>query len=148
MCLGYTRGVTAIEVTNKVVAGATTQLKGVFKDMPVDIVDLKLNPGLMSAADTAAHLCEVYTAVLAMSKGEEHAWGTYVAPTSDWAEITALMWKLRAEAIEAVAGMPEDKAISTALDYIAGHDFYHVGQMVGLRIAFQPDWNSYSIYGE
>ncbi|MBW7928889.1 MAG: hypothetical protein H3C58_12580 [Fimbriimonadaceae bacterium] len=35
-----------------------------------------------------------------------------------------------------------------AVEYIAVHDAYHVGQLVTLRLSVEPDWNYYSIYDE
>ena len=138
---------TGQEAISNLLDTAKFQLTMVFKDLPEDIRDNTLHSDNMSFSTSVGHLCEVYTAVLKMSRGETHDWGTYTLPSSDWNELHDLMFTLRAECIEASLALPDEAGLKTLCDYAIAHDFYHVGQLVTLRIAAEPGWNSYGIYG-
>ncbi len=95
----------------------------------------------MSPRETAEHLCDCYQAAIDVSEGREHPWGSTKMAATNPAEAMREMKSLRDRAI-AVASE------EVAVDYIALHDAYHVGQMVTLRLSVEPDWNSYAIYDE
>lgn len=120
------------------------QLEQVFAGLPDDAWNAKPT-GSSSPAETAEHLCEVYEACLKHLRGEEHDWGTYKSGETTREGLMALMWRLRSQACEACLS-GDEKAAKTAVDYIVLHDPYHVGQLVTIRLALDPNWNAYSIY--
>ncbi len=137
---------TGQEAISNLLDTAKYQLTMVLKDLPQDIKDNSLHSDNMSFSASVGHLCEVYTAILSMSRGESHSWGSYAVPTSDWDELCELMFSLRQESIDASFALPDEAGLATLCDYAIAHDFYHIGQLSTLRIAGEPSWNSYSIY--
>ena len=109
-------------------------------------LDFKIAPTAMSIREIVEHLCEVYTAVETMSKGGEHAWGTFSIEDKSWANLTAQYKSLRAKALAIAHAASDDKAINSASDFLVGHDYYHIGQLASLRLATDSTWDPYSIY--
>ena len=99
----------------------------------------------MSFRVTIAHLCECYVAAVAIAAGREHAWGTFEPKSAALALLLDEWRELRQAAAEVVVS-DDDKLISLGADFVVGHDYYHVGQLVTLRLSFDKDWNSLSIY--
>lgn len=122
-----------------------SQLGAVFADFPADAWDKKVTPGSMSARETAVHLSEAYVACGKHLEGEEHSWGTYTVDTDDPQRLIAHMFKER-DVLKMAALKKGPEEFRTVLAYSSNHDYYHVGQMVALRLEVQPDWDSYSIY--
>jgi hypothetical protein len=102
--------------------------------------------GMMSPRKQAAHLIRCYRACEDVSKGKEPAWETYDVDDSDWGSLMQLMEPDRSRA---VSGVTDDrKSIENANTFILGHDHYHIGQLCAIRLAMDPDWNAYAIYGD
>ncbi|HRI43202.1 MAG TPA: DinB family protein [Fimbriimonadaceae bacterium] len=120
------------------------QLEKVLEGLSDDAWTAKPTPSF-SPAQTVEHLCEVYTAYKKHVQGEPHEWGSYNSGETTREGVTALMWRLRGEACEAALAGNEEAGRS-AIDYIVMHDAYHVGQLVTVRLALDPEWNAYSIY--
>lgn len=121
------------------------QLFACFKDLPDDLLDAQVTEQGLTPRQTAGHLCESYLAMDAQNKGEKYAWGSFSSEGLDWAPLLAKTFELRAIAA-AGACVDDDDKLRAAHDYMVAHDAYHVGQLCQLRIKFQPDWESYSIY--
>ena len=124
------------------------QLSKVLEGMPEDALNKKLTSDSMSPKEQVAHLCEAYEAFKVNSSGGKYEWGTYQVPTSDTKSLVEEFKRKRAEAVDQVMSNPTDETMKHAHEYILGHDYYHVGQMCLARLAVQPDWNAYAIYGE
>ncbi|MCC7436008.1 MAG: DinB family protein [Methanoregulaceae archaeon] len=137
---------TAKELLQSLVDNAGSQLEQCFNGVTEDQADLKLHEDSMSFRVTAAHLAECCVAVLEHVEGREHQWGTFKPKSAALAPLIEEWRELRAKAVAATVS-DDDKLIKLATDYIVGHDYYHVGQLVTLRLSFDKAWNSYSIYG-
>lgn len=124
---------------------AGAQVDKVFEGISETAWTQKSCEQAMTPAQTAEHLCEVYTAFKKMAAGEDHEWGNYSSGIATQDGILEHMKKLREEAC-AIAVSSDDKA-KGAYDYIVMHDCYHVGQMALNRMAADPTWDPYSIYG-
>lgn len=121
------------------------QLQAVFADFPEGQWDAKITDEAMSAAETAFHLCECYTAFLAHADGKEHSWGTYDLDDKSPANLVGTMFSLRARSIEALEKSQSEQTAKDATAYIILHDAYHVGQMCTLRLKL-GNFDAYSIY--
>lgn len=122
------------------------QLKGVTDGLSEELMDAKLHDGAMSPRETLEHLTECYVAYLAHTKGEEHSWGTFAVPDNATDVLKTACFSKREEAVAAAISSQDDGIRNAAMDYIALHDAYHVGQIASLRVAKEPDWNAYAIY--
>jgi len=135
---------TAEEMLQSQIDDAGFQVRKTLEGFLEPAIDDKPFPGIMSVREQIAHLCEAYTAAKAHAVGESYSWGTLKVDVKTLPELKALFEKLRAEAIEAAWAAPD--GMSLLNDYILAHDYYHVGQLVLLRLYVDPDWNVYSIY--
>ncbi len=109
--------------------------------------DVIADSTLMSAAQTVSHLTETYIAVQEHFEGKQHEWGSYKSETNDPIELMDKMWAEREKAVAAVLSCDDEgDATKTATEYIIMHDPYHVGELVTLRLHFEPNWDAYSIY--
>lgn len=121
------------------------QLEACLTGLPVEEIDTKPLPVLSSAREAVTHLCEVYTATEEITRGQQHAWGSYAPPVTEWNELLVVFRDLRTKAATAVLdGDPEHLGHGSA--FLVEHDAYHVGQLATLRRSIDPDWNAYSIY--
>jgi hypothetical protein len=121
------------------------QLNACFEGMTAEQIDSNPVPNAFSPRECLEHLLEVCTAVQAMSEGKQHEWGTYVAPKLGALELLEHFRTERTKAVE-TAITSIDTNHNLASDYIVGHEFYHVGQMVTARLTLDPNWPPYSIY--
>lgn len=138
--------ITQIEIVRLALDNSGYQLEKVFEGISAEHWNAKANPVEMSPAETAEHLCEVYTAFKTMGSGGNHEWGTYSSGETTQAGLMSLVKRLRAEAVEMASTTDTPEMAKAAMDYIALHDCYHVGQMVVNRMATDPSWDAYSIY--
>ena len=102
-------------------------------------------PEAMSAAETALHLCECYTAFLAHANDLEHSWGTYSLDDTSQDNVLKTRHNLREQAIQQLSENFSEKSASDATAYIILHDAYHVGQLCTLRLKL-GNFDAYSIY--
>ena len=135
----------AISLLKHQIDDSAYQLEKCLEGFPVESFDAKPIASGMSFREMVVHLLEVYHAAAKMAKGEKHEWGSYVAPELADEDLLSALTSLRATAVELLLAGGES-GIQTASAFIVGHDYYHVGQLVTLRLAVQPDWDSYSIY--
>ena len=117
----------------------------VFAGLDESGADYK-HANLLTAKETAAHLCECYVMLDSRIRGEEYQWGTYKVGESSWEGIQREMGELRARASEAALTAGDDKSLWYLNEFMVGHDQYHVGQMCAVRLARDPEWDAYSIY--
>ena len=122
-----------------------SQLGAAFADFPADSWDAKSNPMAMSARETVVHLTEAYIACGKHLNGEKLQWGSYVAESDDPNRLLAVMIKER-DIIKMAALAADPAEYKIVLAYASNHDYYHVGQMVTLRLHLDPTWNADSIY--
>ncbi|GIV02997.1 MAG: hypothetical protein D6724_10885 [Armatimonadetes bacterium] len=125
----------ALEATSK-------QVTACLAGLAPDHWDAKPLPPIGSPREIVHHLCDAYCAVVAQAEGKEYEWGSFALPAG--ADPCAVWREERNKAVKALAGA--DAATSLGLDYIALHDAYHVGQLCAVRLALDPEWDSYSIY--
>lgn len=136
---------TVEELLRKQCADCGGQVSRAIAGLAPEDADKKPIAHLSTAREAIEHLCEAYHAVKVTSAGEKHEWGSYTSGLENWDHLTDHYTSLREAAIEAAfAGENGEELIA---DYIIGHDYYHVGQLVTLRLAIDPTWNSYVIYG-
>jgi uncharacterized damage-inducible protein DinB len=126
---------------------AGLQVTKVLSGLTADEWNQRLGEGGMTPAETAEHLCEVYTAFKTMAEGGQHDWGTYKSGETTQGGTLALLKRLRDEACAIAVASENPETIKAAIDYIALHDCYHVGQVAHIRMATDPAWDPYSIYG-
>ena len=134
---------TARELLQHQFDGAGYQLTKVFEGID-DSLDFRLIENGMTPRETAAHLGECYTALLSEAQGVKHQWGSYTPSTTEWPALWDEVQSLRKKAC--AAALEKEDWEGHASDYGPAHDYYHVGAMVQIRLARQPDWDSYSIY--
>jgi len=137
---------TANELLNKQLKDVSFQLEKVLSGVTEDALDFKIAPSAMTIRQLVEHLCEVYTALEAESRGASHSWGTFRVEDKSWSNLTTQFTSLRSKAIEIASAAEDDKALLSASAYIVAHDFYHVGQIATLRLATDSTWDPYSIY--
>jgi hypothetical protein len=123
-----------------------SQLRKVFEGLQPGYQDFRVTAKAMSPRDSLEHLCEVYQAVVSMSAGKEHEWGSFSIDDKSWDNLWSTMWRMRGDAVAAVSGSDDDKTLKAGHDYIVSHEAYHVGQAALVRLATDADWNPYSIY--
>ena len=136
---------TAKELIQSLVDNAGFQIEQCCAGITEEQADLKLHDDAMSFRVTMAHLCECCVAAVETAAGREHAWGTFEPKSAAFAPLMDEWRELRKAATEVVVS-DDEKLIGLASDFIAGHDYYHVGQLVSLRVSFDKAWDSYSIY--
>lgn len=124
------------------------QLEQSFAGISEADFDKKITEQGMSAREILEHLCECYQAVITDTAGGKHEWGTFTVEDKSIANLTAQFNALRAKAVAAALDQDEEQAAMYGFNYIALHDAYHVGQLALIRMATDPNWNPYSIYGE
>lgn len=125
----------------------TTQFEAVYRDLPSDTWDVKTVPHGMSFRETTVHLMECCEAFLAVVRGEKWPWGTYSVEDDSASALIGAFFAKRREAIGVALARDDETLAKEASLYLICHDPYHVGQLCRLRLSFQPDWNSNSIYG-
>lgn len=101
--------------------------------------------GVMPIREMVVHIAEAYLAIVAGSKGEKYEWGSYADPGGSFSDLVVTVNGLRANAAEIALAQLEEHP-EYARDYLAGHDYYHVGQLVSLRMNLDREFNPYSIY--
>lgn len=108
--------------------------------------DYRLAEHTMSIREIVTHHCETYEALLTELQGGKHEWGSYSPPTMEWKPLLEHWKSLRARAASGVAS-DDDTRLQAGASYVVAHDNYHLGQLVITRMAIDPNWDSYSIYG-
>ena len=136
---------TAKELIQSLVDNAGFQIEQCCAGITEEQADLKVHEDAMSFRVTIDHLCECCVAAVRSAAGREHAWGTFKANSTTFAALLEEWRELRKVATDALVS-DDDKLIGIAADFIVGHDYYHVGQLVSLRITFDKGWDWYSIY--
>lgn len=134
---------TANELLTHQFDDAGYQLAKVFEGID-DSLDFRLIENGMTPRETVAHLGECYTALLNETQGVKHQWGSYAPSTTEWPALWEEVQSLRRKAF--AAALEKEDWEGHASDYGPAHDYYHVGTMVQIRLARQPDWDAYSIY--
>jgi uncharacterized damage-inducible protein DinB len=139
---------TANDLLQTQIRDARFQLDKVLEGIDGSHVDGQPIASMMSMRQTMVHLAEAYAATLAELAGEKYEWGSLRLDAGDWTALLAKVFGMRDEAVASLmASADEAKRIHLAHNYIVGHDYYHVGQLSALRIAADPEWDPYSIYG-
>lgn len=124
-----------------------SQVAAVLDGMPSEHLDGKLTPHAMSPRETIVHLCDCACALKAMLKEGKYSWGSYEARAADMPALVEEWKSLRAEALAEAFADGSDKALGEISDFIVLHDAYHVGQLAAYRLATDPAWDAYAIYG-
>jgi uncharacterized damage-inducible protein DinB len=136
---------TGWEVTRLCLDDAQKQLKAVLNGFDDSNADTRIDP-MMSARDMVAHLTECCIAAQKTARGEEHDWGSFEPTDPSFGRLLENLWVERDKATEALHAAGDDKSLKTCLAYLACHEFYHVGQLVALRLKVEPEWDWYAIY--
>jgi len=121
------------------------QLNAVFAGLTDEQWHAKVTPDTMSPAETANHLCDCYSALLANADGGEYEWGSLKIEDQSPANLYKTMMDLRSQAVKRATDATEERLNQLGSSYVSLHDAYHVGQLVTLRLklgGFEP----YSIY--
>lgn len=121
------------------------QLNAVFAGLSDNQWSEKATPESMSPAETAEHLAECYTALLATAEGKEHSWGTFSIEDKSPANLMQTMTSLREQAVAKATATNDEKMVKAGSAFMSLHDAYHVGQMVTLRLQL-GEFEPYSIY--
>jgi hypothetical protein len=126
---------------------AGMQVEKVLDGMPETSMDARLTAEGMTPRQILQHLTECYVAFKAEASGGSHEWGTYASADQSTVALFSDWKRLRSEAADLALGSADPKLQEKAMDFMALHDAYHVGQLCLIRLQAQPDWNIYSIYG-
>jgi uncharacterized damage-inducible protein DinB len=143
--VGYSSSMLASEFASSQAEDCLHQLSACFKDVNDEHATQKPVECMMSIRETALHLMEAYTAIEKAAKGEKHEWGSFSDPGGDFASLIEKFHTARAVAVAAaLASMDTNQSLIK--DYVIGHEYYHVGQLVSLRLMLDSNWDHYSIY--
>ena len=91
-------------------------------------------------------MCVCCQAALDVAEKGSHAWGTFEVNEPDLVKLIELWRSMRASALVACL-QDDDHRLTAAIDYIALHEEYHVGQLCLMRLRAEPGWDGESIYG-
>jgi hypothetical protein len=143
--VGYSSSMLASEFASSQAEDCLHQLSACFKDVNDEHATQKPVECMMSIRETALHLMEAYTAIEKAAKGEKHEWGSFRDPGGDFASLIEKFHTARAVAVAAaLASMDTNQSLIK--DYVIGHDYYHVGQLVSIRLMLDSNWDYHSIY--
>jgi len=121
------------------------QLRVLINGFPSDQRETKVVPTAMSFRESIEHLAMVYHATNLIAHGEKFDWMSgWSTGITDIEPLIEKMFELRMVAINACMRTPDQHDI--AMDYIAMHDAYHVGQLCLIRMALDSGFNPYSLY--
>lgn len=137
---------TAQDLLRSQIEDSGKQLTAVLAGLTEGQADFKAVPSAMTPRELLIHLCEAYQAAITELAGGKHEWGSYAPPSTDWLPLVDTFQGLRSEAARAALS-EDDHGLKTGSAYIVAHDYYHVGQLCQARIALDPNWDPYSIYG-
>ncbi|HRJ26383.1 MAG TPA: DinB family protein [Fimbriimonadaceae bacterium] len=136
----------ARELLEKTLQNTHYQVSACFRDLKPELWDRKLVEGALTPRETLEHLADCCIAIQRVSRGEKHEWHSTHSPDPSEEGMMRHYESERAKALQVLADNPSPQLFDQAIDYMALHEAYHVGQMVQFRIHFEPEWNSYSIY--
>lgn len=122
------------------------QIRQTYRGLNPCHADASLAPGAMTFLQTLDHLSECCLALSRSVDGEAHAWGSFRSEAEGLEGKMAEFWALREEGVAKALAEGSESALRHALDFIALHEAYHVGQLALLRSRLEPDWDFYAIY--
>lgn len=131
---------------NEIFEDSCFQLEKVIDGLTEAEIDVKPLPTLMSVRETVVHITECCVAAKKHLVGQTHDWGTYKPEDPSWDGLTTELWAQLTQATEAILATDDESLVIGTLPYLAPHTYYHVGQIAAIRLALNPEWNSYSIY--
>lgn len=135
---------TARELLLKQLSDSENQLVQAMAGLDSEHAEARVNPEGRTIRELVVHLGEASLAMLAAYEGREHEFGSWTPEDRSWAGTKAAWKQLRDEA---VAKLPEDdESLWAAAQYLVGHDYYHVGQIVAARLDIHPEWDAFVIY--
>ena len=138
---------TAQELLLQQLEDAGNQISRFCEGASEAVLDHRNTPNAMTAREQIEHLCECYQAYAMHAAGTKYKWGTYQAKSTATASLLNELAEQRAKAVQLVQNDASDENLKQAHMYVLAHDYYHVGQMCQARLAVQPDWDPYAIYG-
>ncbi len=125
-------------------AGKT--LQKILIDFPSDMANEKAHESMFTTHEAVNHLTECYFAFEAHLKGEEHQWGSFVSTATTFSDAVSELIQKRDHATKLLTQESDEATLTSALDYLVSHDWYHIGQLATNRQVFVPGWNSYALY--
>lgn len=137
---------TANELVIAQLADTHLQVTMVYEGLPESGWTQCSNPQAFTPRQTLAHLTECCQAMLS-DDPNKYEWGSFDDSGFNNDELMAKFNELRSKCVEKASNSTDDQVLSNAVNFLALHEAYHVGQLVTLRLSLDPDWNSYSIYG-
>lgn len=114
---------------------------------------------LHSIRTTLIHMTDNYRALVADALGQKYAYGSWSPPDGELATLISAWNAARLEAVntlrERLTDFQADFRTSFAVwpswkvatEWLVAHDAYHLGQVCYLRLAAEPEWDMYEIYG-
>jgi hypothetical protein len=137
---------TAKELAAQFVDESGYQFKACLAGVSADSFEAKPIEGVMSIREALEHCTEACLAVQKDAIGEKQSWGTYKFPAGSVDELVAIFEDERAKAVALAMDNFDNQGAHWLKDYIVAHEFYHVGQMVSVRLALSDGFEPYSIY--
>lgn len=138
--------VTTLELLSHQFEDAGHQVSQAIAGLDDPGMDHRPTPGGLTPRETLRHLAEAYVAFAKSCRGEKHEWGTYEVQDTSTEALVAHWRRTREDAVRLALEQSEPANLLNACAYIVAHDYYHVGQLVQTRLAYDPSWNSYAIY--
>lgn len=136
------------ELLKHLLTNSGFQLSKSIEGLSEDEANQAIPSHSMTPFQVLGHLTECCHAFMKSANGEEHAWGTFQPASTTFADLTQEWQQTREQAVEIALSRSEDpKVVHHAIDFLAAHDYYHVGQLCTHRLGLNPEWNMYSIYG-
>lgn len=137
---------TANELLVSLVNEVGAQLEKALDGFTDEHFEYKALPTMFSVKETLIHLTECYVATVTMLKGEKYEWGSYQPEATDHDSVLAAFRSHRASVVESLAGLDQEEGLKSVASFVVGHDNYHVGQLVVMRMSLGSNWDPYSIY--
>lgn len=136
-----------MNLLESVLSTSGRQLRAAYSGLPESLAETKVIEGGMTPAQMLEHVSEAYMAFIAKADGREHQWGSYRAEDRSFDGLRAEAFRLRDQAVAVALSRGDDEQLAeAAVDYLALHDAYHVGQICALRVAHDPAFDPHSIY--
>ena len=136
----------AIHLMNQQLSIIEKQLVKVTAGVAEEWLDAKPISNMFTVRESLKHLADVYGVSLVVADGGTPEFGKFEFSGADWESQVNETFTLRTAAVQKFLSDPTESSLEKLTDYVLLHDAYHVGQLVAIRGALDPSWNSYSIY--
>lgn len=116
------------------------------RDLSTTQYNQKLTFETRSVYETLVHLIDVCYAYQALRKNQKYSWQSFTTEHAGKEKAFSLFLDVWKETFLIACDIDSEKEFLDAIDYLALHMSYHVGQICALRMKIDPKWDAKSIY--